>query len=136
MSEPRARKPAPRDKARPPDKVTRARQLRVDATPPERRVWARLRAGRVQGLKFRRQHPIGPYVADFYCHDARLVVEIDGAAHQGRAERDRRRDAYLAEQGVHTLRISGSRVKRDIGRVIASIAHVAKIRIEDLANEQ
>jgi len=131
MSEPRARKPAPRDKARPPDKVTRARQLRVDATPPERRVWARLRAGRVQGLKFRRQHPIGPYYADFYCDQARLVVELDSSWHDARKEHDEARDTYMNSHGFRVLRISVSLLAQNQDGVRRRIEHAARQAIEE-----
>src|SRR5208337_573404 len=60
-----------------------ARQLRRNATIPERMLWNRLRGGRLAGLKFRRQQPIGPYIVDFFCHEVGLVVEVDGRSHDG-----------------------------------------------------
>ena len=74
---------------------------------PEVLLWQALRGGQVGGLRFRRQHPIGPYVLDFYCPALRLAVEIDGAAHDNpdRAGRDLRRDAWLAGQGIRVLRV-------------------------------
>jgi very-short-patch-repair endonuclease len=89
-----------------------AKRLRKDPSPPEARLWARLR-----GCKpaFRRQHPIGPYVLDFYCTAHRLAVEVDGFAHdtEDRPERDELRDEWLAAQGVTTIRIAASDVLKD-----------------------
>src|SRR3954464_10640763 len=84
----------------------RARALRRALTLPEVLLWQALRGGRVGGLRFRRQHPIGPYVLDFYCASARLAVEVDGAAHDivEQAGRDRRREAWLADQDIQVLR--------------------------------
>jgi very-short-patch-repair endonuclease len=64
----------------------RGRDLRRDSTFPERRLWACLRAGRLCSLKFRRQFAIGRFTVDFYCHEHRLVIELDGASHDGRSE--------------------------------------------------
>ena len=79
----------------------RARALRRAMTLPEVLLWQAVRGGQVGGLRFRRQHPIGPYVLEFYCPAIRLAVEIDGAAHDtpDRADHDLRRDAWLAGQG-------------------------------------
>src|SRR5690242_9709167 len=90
--------------------IERARQLRRDTTVPERFLWSLLRDGRLAGLKFRRQHPIGPFVADFYCHDAALVVEVDGMSHDGRAVADAQRTSYLESQGLQVLRIGNDDV--------------------------
>jgi very-short-patch-repair endonuclease len=67
-----------------------------------------LRANRLEGIRFRRQHPIGPYILDFYCSAARLAIEIDGVGHDvaNRARHDERREAWLAEQSVQVLRIA------------------------------
>ena len=84
-----------------------ARALRRAMTLPEVLLWQALRGGQVGGMRFRRQHPIGPYVLDFYCPAIRLAVEIDGAAHDipERADHDLRRDAWLAAQGIRVLRV-------------------------------
>src|SRR5437870_13607423 len=95
--------------------VSRARQLRRQMSLPEVVLWQALRQGRLADLRFRRQHPIGPYILDFYCPSARLVVEVDGAAHDSAAQvrHDARRDAFLAENGVRVLRIAAAEVLRD-----------------------
>src|SRR5688572_10538073 len=79
----------------------RARSLRRDSTDAERVMWRPLRAHRLMGASFRRQTPIGPYIADFVCHAAKLIVEVDGGQQfeADHARRDAHRDAYLASQG-------------------------------------
>ncbi len=79
-----------------------ARKLRKQNTDAELRLWYYLRAKRTLSLKWRRQHPIPPYVADFYCHQARLVVELDGGQHD--AEQDLRRTVYIRSQGIEIIR--------------------------------
>jgi very-short-patch-repair endonuclease len=86
--------------------VHRARTLRREQTPSEELLWAHLRNGGLAGLKFRRQHQVGPYIADFYCASLRLVIELDGAQHaeaRGLAE-DVERDALMAKEGLRVLR--------------------------------
>ena len=79
-----------------------ARALRARTNDAERTLWYRLRAGRLAGHKFRRQHPIPPYVLDFYCASARLAVEVDGSQHGDAA--DRVRTAALERSGISVLR--------------------------------
>ncbi|MES1996773.1 MAG: DUF559 domain-containing protein [Pseudomonadota bacterium] len=91
-----------------------ARKLRRDLSLPEALLWQRLR-GQQTGLKFRRQHPVGPYVVDFYCPAVTTVVEIDGEAHNraGRPDRDAARDAFLRENGLRVVHVSAQRVLAD-----------------------
>jgi len=108
-----------------------ARRLRRALSPPEARLWIRLRR-RIPGLPvFRRQHPCGPYVIDFYCTDARLAVEVDGIAHDlgGRPQRDLRRDAWLSAQGVTVMRIAASEVMHGVDDVVDAIVRTAIARI-------
>jgi very-short-patch-repair endonuclease len=113
------------------EKTERARRLRRDSTDVEARLWAKLRRGQIDGVSFRRQHPAGPYVLDFYCSALRLAIELDGgqhneAAHQGR---DRRRDQWLEERGVATLRFWNSDVTENFSSVLETIAaKVAELR--------
>lgn len=95
-----------------------ARRLRRDMSLPERLLWARLRRNPV-GIKFRRQHPLGRYVVDFYCDAARTIFEIDGIAHDmaDRPERDFRRDEFLTSAGFRIIRIAASDVLRDVGSI-------------------
>jgi very-short-patch-repair endonuclease len=99
-------------------------------TPPEARLWGALRGRTLEGFRFRRQHPIGPYVLDFYCDGVRLAVEVDGLAHDfGEGPvRDGRRDAWLAGQGVRTLRISAIKVRDDLDSVLSTIEAWVKDR--------
>src|SRR5688572_11258384 len=80
---------------------SRARSLRRELTDVERIIWSALRAHRMNGASFRRQTTIGPYVADFVCHAANLIIEIDGGQHfeDEHMKRDARRDAFLASTG-------------------------------------
>lgn len=89
---------------------------------PERVLWNRLKGGRVGGLKFRRQHVLGAYVADFYCHSLRLVVEIDGLHHARKQKEDAARDAWMAAHALHVLRIPVWRLSVDEDAVIARIS--------------
>ena len=73
-------------------------------TSVERRLWSRLRASRFCGLKFQAQQPIGPYIADFYCSVARIVIELDGDAHSFTMKNDQARQAYLEELGITVIR--------------------------------
>ena len=99
----------------------RARDLRANKSPPEGVLWKSLRAGRLGGFKFRRQHPAGPYVLDFYCAEAGLALEVDGAFHRGeRKLRDAQRDAWLAERGVEVFRVTASLVSKDLSAVLQS----------------
>lgn len=104
----------------------RAPRLRRESTPPEAILWSRLRRRQLGGLRFRRQHPIGPFIADFYCHDAALVVEIEGATHAGEQKAaDADRDRWMRERHVRVLRVRASDVLTDIDVVMRTIAREA-----------
>ena len=102
--------------------VYNARKLRREMTLPEVLLWEQLRANKI-GAKFRRQHPIGAYVADFYCAAAKLVIEIDGEAHDrgGRPQRDNARDAMMQGAGYQVLRIAAVDVLKDMDGVLQII---------------
>ena len=119
----------------PRDVVKRARKLRSEMPLPEGLLWREL-GKRPSGLKFRRQHPAGIYVLDFYCAAARLAIEVDGSAHDGaRAARaDSRRSEFLRSQGVATLRVPAIAILRDIDVTVARIVEVCLERIERLTN--
>jgi very-short-patch-repair endonuclease len=86
-----------------------ARSMRKEPTPSERIVWRILRSKRLGGLKFRRQAPVGPYIADFASFDRRLIVELDGSHHDPDGY-DGKRDAWLKEQGFRVLRFPNEEV--------------------------
>jgi very-short-patch-repair endonuclease len=94
---------------------TRARSMRRDMSLPELLLWDCLRGGRLKAIRFRRQHPAGSYVLDFYCPTARLAVEVDGAHHDHPAQmhHDARRDGWLAERGIRVMRIAASDILND-----------------------
>jgi very-short-patch-repair endonuclease len=100
-----------------------AKQLRRKLSLPEGLLWRALKGRKLDGLHFRRQHPIGPYVLDFYCDSAGLAVEVDGQSHGfgDRPQRDERRDAWLAGKGVRTLRLSAELVLRDVDDAVNTI---------------
>jgi very-short-patch-repair endonuclease len=101
-----------------------ARQLRQRLTKSEAILWTAIKGRALDGWRFRRQHPVGPYVTDFACHDAMLVVEVDGATHteDHEIEYDRKRSAYLAQQGWRVMRVSNLSIYEDLDSVIADIA--------------
>lgn len=102
--------------------VLKARHLRRSMTLPEIALWHVLR-GRPQGVKFRRQHPIGPFVLDFYCPAARLAIEVDGMAHEmgDNPARDKQRDHWLAENDIPVVRVTAADVLRDLDPVVTMI---------------
>jgi very-short-patch-repair endonuclease len=102
--------------------VQKARTLRRTMTPPEATLWNLLRTHPAD-LKFRRQHPAGPYVLDFYCPSAKLAIEIDGIAHGmgDNPTRDERRDEWLRDSGFRVLRIPAGEVKSNAGGVLQHI---------------
>jgi primosomal protein N' (replication factor Y) len=102
---------------------TRARGLRGDMTDAEKRLWRHSRAHRLEGWPFRRQHPIPPHFADFASVEAKLIIEVDGGQH-AQAERDERRDAYLAAQGWRVLRFWNNDVLANTDGVITDILKV------------
>jgi very-short-patch-repair endonuclease len=83
---------------------TFARQLRSTPTDAEIRLWSRLRRKQLDGFRFRRQHPIGPYIVDFFCPEAKLIVEVDGGQHNVDEEKDERRTRWLEERGYRVIR--------------------------------
>jgi very-short-patch-repair endonuclease len=107
--------------------VQRARVLRQTQTAPENLLWLALRNSQVSGVKFRRQHPIGPYVVDLYCHKAKLVVEIDGMSHEDKKEQDVARTQYLETQNLRVLRVTNEDVMRDLDAVTREIARLCDV---------
>jgi very-short-patch-repair endonuclease len=109
--------------------IARARRLRRDAPVPERLLWGMLRGRRLGGLKFRRQQPVGPYVADFFCERARLVVELDGQSHFGQQKEDTARDQYMRGRGLQVLRIANDELLRNREGVAETIHRAAEARV-------
>jgi very-short-patch-repair endonuclease len=108
----------------------RATRLRAEMSLPEVLLWKRLKGSQVGGLQFRRQHPVGPYVLDFYCATASLCVEVDGAAYHAdeQLEFDEARDAVLQGYGIRTLRLSARCVLKEMDFALVAIAEAARGR--------
>lgn len=108
---------------RKPGATERARLLRTNDTEPEYRLWGELRARRLNGHKFVRQIPLGPYVVDFLCRERRLVLELDGAQHSG-SRADVRRDRWLNQQGYSVLRFWNHEVLQERRAVLETLLAV------------
>jgi very-short-patch-repair endonuclease len=113
----------------------RAKALRREMTLPEILLWQHLRR-RQTGQHWRKQHPAGPYDLDFYCDKAKLCVEVDGEAHSrgGRPARDERRDKWLAENGIFTLRIAAVDALKNLEGVLIYINETTRERVAQLEN--
>ncbi|WP_168077429.1 DUF559 domain-containing protein [Caulobacter sp. SSI4214] len=104
-----------------------AQRFRGELTLPEGLLWRELKGRKVSGLHFRRQHPLGPYILDFYCEALRLAVEVDGEWHcfYDQPRRDAARDAWLAARGIRTLRIPARDIlaspEAAVGRILEVI---------------
>jgi very-short-patch-repair endonuclease len=99
-----------------------AKRLRSNMTDAERRLWYRLRAHRFQGLKFKRQAPIGPYIVDFICFEHGLIIELDGGQH-AQSESDRHRDTWLNSEGYRVLRFWNDDMMKRTNTILAEISN-------------
>jgi very-short-patch-repair endonuclease len=99
----------------------RARELRKELTPAERKLWAYIRGNQLNGVNFRRQHAIGKYIPDFCSPKAKLIIELDGSQHLEQEEYDLERTRYLESQGYKVLRFWNHQVMNDIDGVIRAI---------------
>ncbi|MED5551045.1 MAG: endonuclease domain-containing protein, partial [Pseudomonadota bacterium] len=110
--------------------VKRARQLRTSMTDAEMILWSRLRRRQIDGFKIRRQHPIGPYIADFACAEAKLVIEVDGEAHGSPQElaHDRRRTRFMESRGWRVIRCYNVEVYSNLDGVLIQIAEALAAR--------
>ena len=110
------------------DLVNVAREYRREPTPAERVLWAALRGRQVGGLKFRRQHALGPFILDFCCAEHRLVVEVDGSVHDDpeQADRDAHRTQHLERFGYTIMRVRNDDVLHRLDEVLARIREAAE----------
>ena len=111
-----------------PTTLETARILRKRMTNCEIMLWEKLK-GKILGLRFRSQHPIDIFIADFYCHEARLVIEIDGEIHEGRIEYDDGREAEIEKYGIKVIRFTNDEIINDIISVVNKIEAIVKERI-------
>jgi len=101
--------------------IQRSRELRREMTPAEKVLWQALRGNKLDGIHFRRQQIIAGYIVDFYCHQAGLVVEVDGPIHLQQKEYDGDRDHILAELGLRVMHVTNQEVLEDLPAVINKI---------------
>jgi very-short-patch-repair endonuclease len=113
-------------------KRERARALRQDAPDAERKLWRALRNRGLDGLRFKRQVPIGPWFADFCCNGCKLIVELDGYHHAETKARDDRRTAWLEREGYRVIRFWNGDVFTSFDAVLEEIVRVARERKEEL----
>ena len=103
--------------------LQKAKELRQKLTPAEQMLWQCLRANQLHGTKFRRQHNIGQYIVDFYCHAAKLVIELDGGIHELQKDRDSDRDTYLKANGLQVLRFQNEEITQNLPQVLQTITN-------------
>ncbi len=108
-------------------KLQRAKELRQQMTPEEKILWQHLRTNRLNGLHFRRQQIIDGFIVDFYCHKAKLVIEVDGEIHQQQTEYDTERDKVLAARGLRVMRLRNEEVRNRLEEVLVRIAKVCDL---------
>ncbi len=118
----------------------RAKELRRSQTPQETVLWHELRSRRASGFKFRRQHPVGPFILDFFCMRAMLAVELDGWVHEDiarQATTDERRSRWLDLHGeIKVIRFTNDDVVLDVGKVCDEIVRIASERIADFERQR
>ncbi|MBE3040379.1 MAG: endonuclease domain-containing protein [Chloroflexi bacterium] len=105
----------------------RAKELRQEMTQAEQLLWERLRNRQLSGLKFRRQHPLGPFITDFYCAETRLVVEIDGDIHDLQKEQDEQRTRQFEEFGYRVIRFRNKEVETNTGLDLKKILDACQL---------
>jgi very-short-patch-repair endonuclease len=107
----------------------RAKELRQEQTYAEKVLWQKLRAHRFHDFKFRRQVPVGPYIVDFLCNEARLIIEIDGDTHwePGAQEHDSKRDEFLASQGFCIARLKNREILKSLETVMHQIGKILHV---------
>ncbi|HEV2608889.1 MAG TPA: endonuclease domain-containing protein [Noviherbaspirillum sp.] len=112
-----------------PQSKNHARTLRTNLTLAEQRLWNALRSKQLHGHRFRRQHPIHPYIADFACIEKMLVIELDGGQHQERIQYDENRTAFMQTQGWQVLRFWNNDVSQNFDGVLAIINNALTITL-------
>ena len=111
------------------DSTHRARTLRQNQTAAETLLWGALRAKRLSGIKFRRQFPIDPFIADFACVAKQLIVEVDGGYHEFRDQEDEQRTGYMEQRGWCVIRFSNESINADLRAVVVEIARTLGVEL-------
>jgi len=121
-------------KGAPASSFAKAENLRNNLTVAEDLLWQALKGNKVNGLKFRRQHPVHLYIADFYCHKLKLVIEIDGTYHNSKNQKllDLNRTNDLESQGIKVIRFSNQEVENNLKEVIEKIKEISKELISNI----
>jgi very-short-patch-repair endonuclease len=109
-------------------KVQRSKELRAQSNPHERALWLRLRNNQLHGLHFRRQQIIDGFLADFYCHAARLVIELDGLIHLKQADYDKERDKVIAAHNLLVTRVTNAEIDSDLEQLLLRVADTCRAR--------
>ena len=120
-------------KGAPSDSFSKAQFLRRNETIAEKLLWEKLRNNQLEGLKFRRQHPVNIYIADFYCHKFKLIIELDGKYHEEKEQKikDQERDEVLKLNGLNILRFKNEEVEKNIDNVLIKIKnHIKELKIK------
>jgi len=111
-----------------PDLFEKAKDLRKDMTPAELKLWEYIKENQILGLRFRRQHPMDIFIADFYCHKIKLVIELDGEIHSNpeNKEYDENRTAELERLGIKVIRFKNEEVLENIEEVVSRLKKVCE----------
>lgn len=120
-------------KGAPQSSFLKAQSLRNNETQAEKILWERLRNNKLKGYKFRRQHPINLFIADFYCHQLKLIIEVDGEYHNSpeQIQKDEERTLILQDNDLKIIRITNHKIETNIDEVITEIgAIVDEITVE------
>ena len=120
-------------KGAPSSSFEKAKALRMRETKSEKILWDKLKNNQLDGLKFRRQHPISLYIADFYCHKFKLIIELDGKYHEEKEQKikDQERDEVLKLNGLDILRFKNEEVEKNIDNVLIKIKnHMKELKIK------
>ena len=120
-------------KGAPSSSFEKAKALRMRETKSEKILWDKLKNNQLDGLKFRRQHPISLYIADFYCHKFKLIIELDGKYHEEKEQKikDQERDEVLKLNGLNILRFKNEEVEKNIDNVLIKIKnHIKELKIK------
>ena len=107
--------------------LERAKKLRREMTPAEKKLWKELKANRLNGLHFRRQQVVHGYFPDFYCHQHELIVELDGGIHEFQKEYDAEREAYLISLGFRIIRFKNEEITKNLKGVLQRIVNECKL---------
>jgi very-short-patch-repair endonuclease len=115
-----------------PEVMELATFLRNNMTYHEKLLWEKLKGKQICGIRFRRQHPIDFFIADFYCHEAMLVIEVDGEIHNDKADYDDSRTAVMEKYGIKVIRFTNFDIENRITDVIITIQTIVNKRIKSL----